>query len=454
MQIQFEQKIGAGGFGDIWRARDEIGRVVAAKIIRPDDPLGAQAVAHARALAPLDHPNIVRVYSIERAPDPEEGGQTVSAILMEYIEGQTIGARLRQSPFSLEEAQRIGQQIVDGLAHMIERRIAHGDLHAENIMLCATGVKIIDILYLSGAGQLSTASFDGRVRRDLLSLRLLLQEILQNSEYGTGVSKRFNDSLELTPSLDDIEAAFRGVVSLSHQSAIGAAIEGALDRVKDPGFVAGQEYAHAVAQEIPLEAYTPVLLLMLEEKLCRAKHAELVSLLWQSSPAPERAALIIELAKQLDSNVPRGSWGHALQMLRAFGRQGWEALPAACRIRLESHIINDTMNGYFDIHSTTRRKGGELGTWARSFHVFFSKRESLVQNLASLLRQSWYTQNYVAEHFMLSLPSMCDTEAQRTLLIEGLASAIRNDARLIDVKLKLLPEDWRRDATALAGPQS
>lgn len=454
MQIQFEQKIGAGGFGDVWRAQDEIGRVVAAKIIRPDDPLGAQALAHARALAPLDHPNIVRVYTVERAPDPENSGNTVSVILMEYIEGQTIGARLREAPFPRSEAQRIGQEIISGLGHMIERRIAHGDLHSENIMLCTSGVKIIDVLYLSGAGQLSTASFDGRVRRDLLSLRLLLQEILQNSEYGTGVSKKFNNSLGLTPSLDEIEGAFKDVVSLSHQSDVGAAIDGALDRVRDPGFVAGPEYAFAVAQEIPLEGYSAVLLRILDERLCRSKHADLASLLWRSIPNAERSGLITELAKQLDANVPGGTWAHAMQLLKALGRDGWEALPAACRIRLESHIINDTMNGYFDIHSATRLKGGALGTWANALHVFFTKRDSLVQNLASLLRQSWYTQNYVAQHFMLSLPRMCDTEAQRTLLVEGLASAIRNDARIVGLNLKLLPEDWQRDAKALASAVS
>ena len=60
-----------------------------------------------------------------------------------------------------------------------------------------------------------------------------------------------------------------------------------------------------------------------------------------------------------------------------------------------------------------------------------------------MLRQGWYTQNYVGEYFMPVLAYIADSAESRRQLIEGLATAVRNDARVVVQRLDTLPTDWR-----------
>jgi serine/threonine protein kinase len=137
------QALGAGGMGEVYRARDSrLDRDVAIKVL--PDRLANDATAlsrfdrEMRAVAALSHPNILTVHDV----DSEDN--TPFAV-MELLEGETLGARLSRSPLSCHEAVRIALAIAEGLAEAHAKEIVHRDIKPENIFLTtANVVKILD----------------------------------------------------------------------------------------------------------------------------------------------------------------------------------------------------------------------------------------------------------------------------------------------------------------------
>src|SRR3984957_9599921 len=137
------EKIGSGAMGDVFRARDErLGRDVALKLIRPassDNPDHLRRFElEARAVAALNHPNIVAIYDVgldERSP----------YIVCELLEGRTLRKRLGEGALPLRVAIDYSLQIVQGLIAAHDRRITHRDLKPENLFVTADGrIKIRD----------------------------------------------------------------------------------------------------------------------------------------------------------------------------------------------------------------------------------------------------------------------------------------------------------------------
>jgi serine/threonine protein kinase len=137
------EKIGAGGMGEVFRARDErLGRDVALKFVRAsssDNPDHLRRFEQeAKAAAALNHPNIVAVYDVGFDGDSPY-------IVSELLEGETLRQRLAQGPLPVRQATDYGLQIVQGLIAAHARRIVHRDLKPENIFLMRDGrVKILD----------------------------------------------------------------------------------------------------------------------------------------------------------------------------------------------------------------------------------------------------------------------------------------------------------------------
>jgi len=133
--------IGAGGMGEVYKARDtRLDRTVAIKVLidLPDKPeLTQRFEREARAIAALNHPHICTLYDIGR----HEG---VDYLVMEYVEGETLAARLERGPLPEEEAVRYGMQIADALDKAHRHGIIHRDLKPGNIMITAGGVKLLD----------------------------------------------------------------------------------------------------------------------------------------------------------------------------------------------------------------------------------------------------------------------------------------------------------------------
>ena len=135
--------VGAGGMGEVYRARDSrLGRMVAIKVLPASFASDSERLhrfeLEARATASLNHPNILAVFDTG-----ESGGSPY--IVTELLEGETLGARLRSAPLPLRKATDYGVQICRGLAAAHSRNIYHRDLKPENIFLTNDGhVKILD----------------------------------------------------------------------------------------------------------------------------------------------------------------------------------------------------------------------------------------------------------------------------------------------------------------------
>src|SRR5262245_7739949 len=135
--------LGAGGMGEVYRARDSrLNRDVAIKILPPSVADNPEALARfereSHAVAALSHPNILTIYDVGQSD-----GHPYS--VMELLEGETLGARIAHGPMPVRKAVDIAAQIARGLAAAHDKQIAHRDLKPENVFLTPTGgVKILD----------------------------------------------------------------------------------------------------------------------------------------------------------------------------------------------------------------------------------------------------------------------------------------------------------------------
>jgi serine/threonine protein kinase/Tol biopolymer transport system component len=135
--------LGAGGMGEVYRARDaKLGREVAIKVLPPafaSDPNRlARFEREARLLATLNHPHIGAIYGVEEAAG-------VHALILELVEGPTLADRLGGGPLPVREAVTIGRQIAEALEAAHEKGIIHRDLKPANIKVTSDGVvKVLD----------------------------------------------------------------------------------------------------------------------------------------------------------------------------------------------------------------------------------------------------------------------------------------------------------------------
>ena len=142
--------VGAGGMGQVYRARDtRIDRTVAVKVLGPDATSSLEAEGRfereARALATLNHPRICTLFEFTRL-------NGTALLIMEHLEGQTLGERLARGPLPLDDALRIGAEIADGLAVAHRAGLVHRDLKPANVMLTKTGAKLLDFGLAKTAG--------------------------------------------------------------------------------------------------------------------------------------------------------------------------------------------------------------------------------------------------------------------------------------------------------------
>src|SRR6476660_7199241 len=135
--------LGAGGMGEVYRARDaRLDRDVAVKVLPAGVAADPEALARfdreMRAVAALSHPNILAIFDLGR-----EAG--VSYAIMELLEGETLRERLADGPLSSRKAADYALQICEGLAAAHEKGIVHRDLKPENLFVTKNEfVKILD----------------------------------------------------------------------------------------------------------------------------------------------------------------------------------------------------------------------------------------------------------------------------------------------------------------------
>src|SRR3990172_5920137 len=143
LRYKVQEKLGAGGMGDVYRAQDlDLGREVAVKvlpmIIGLDPERRARFEKEARIMAALEHPHIAAIHGF----DVVDG---LHFLVMELVPGETLAECLKRGPLPLAKALRLFQQIGEGLEAAHEKGIVHRDLKPANVMITPGGqVKVLD----------------------------------------------------------------------------------------------------------------------------------------------------------------------------------------------------------------------------------------------------------------------------------------------------------------------
>ena len=152
---EIQSPLGAGGMGEVYRARDtRLERTVAIKILPAHLSANPEAKQRfereAKAISSLSHPNICHLYDV----GAQDG---VDYLVMEYLEGETLADRLKKGALPLDQLLRCGMEIAEGLDKAHRSGVVHRDLKPGNIMLVKTGAKLMDF-GLAKAGAVSTVS--------------------------------------------------------------------------------------------------------------------------------------------------------------------------------------------------------------------------------------------------------------------------------------------------------
>jgi Tol biopolymer transport system component/tRNA A-37 threonylcarbamoyl transferase component Bud32 len=151
--------VGAGGMGEVYRARDtRLDRSVAIKVLpahlSSNPELKVRLEREARAISSLQHPHICVLHDIGH----QDG---IDYLVMEFLEGETLAGRLRKGPLPVDQAIKIGIEIADALDKAHRRGIVHRDLKPGNIMLTSGGAKLMDFGLAKPAGLTASTNLDG-----------------------------------------------------------------------------------------------------------------------------------------------------------------------------------------------------------------------------------------------------------------------------------------------------
>ena len=156
---EIQSPLGAGGMGEVYRARDtRLDRVVAVKVLAShlssSPELKQRMEREARAISSLNHPHICQLYDIG-------SHNGTDFLVMEFLEGETLADKLRNGGLPLAEAFKIGIDVAEALAMAHRSGIVHRDLKPGNIMLTAGGAKLMDFGLAKPLGVQSAASGSG-----------------------------------------------------------------------------------------------------------------------------------------------------------------------------------------------------------------------------------------------------------------------------------------------------
>jgi Tol biopolymer transport system component len=155
---EIQAPLGAGGMGEVYRARDSrLDRSVAIKILpshlAEDQQARQRFEREARTISALNHPNICVLHDV--------GTQDGTAYLvMEYVQGESLDARLRRGPLPLKQAMELAMQICDALDRAHRAGIVHRDLKPANIMVTESGAKLLDFGLAKPSAALATFAGD------------------------------------------------------------------------------------------------------------------------------------------------------------------------------------------------------------------------------------------------------------------------------------------------------
>jgi serine/threonine protein kinase len=186
--------LGAGGMGEVYRARDTtLGRNVAIKILPDAFSNDSERVARfereARTLAALNHPHIAQIYGFERFSMPGVERVGLAGLVMELVEGEDLAERVARGPIAIDDALLLARQIAQALEAAHAQGIIHRDLKPANIKVRADHtVKVLDFGLVSQSahqrpsGEISPHDSFAGVRRSGRVVRSVRSDINHKSE--------------------------------------------------------------------------------------------------------------------------------------------------------------------------------------------------------------------------------------------------------------------------------
>ncbi len=207
-------RIGAGGMGEVWKARDtRLDRSVAIKVLPAEfagnADLKLRFEREARTISQLNHAHICTLHDVGH----EDG---LSYLVMELLEGESLADRLARGPLPVEQVLRLGVQIADALDKAHRQGIVHRDLKPGNVMITKSGAKLLDFglakagvaVDLEGATQQQPLTREGTIlgtfqymspeqlegveadpRADIFALGVVLYEMLTGKRAFEGKTK-------------------------------------------------------------------------------------------------------------------------------------------------------------------------------------------------------------------------------------------------------------------------
>jgi hypothetical protein len=449
MPFTLGKLVDGGAYADVYEGDNGFGRKFAIKLVRPSAGDTAFILEQAKALSRVHSPYVVQVVTIEECIDPDSG-QPVDGIVMEWAEGDRFDKVVRGELLSLDNARRIGAALIEGVRAIHAESIAHGDLHDANVIVGPNTVTIIDILYYDSLKAQSPDSREARLLRDRRDLRSLLVSTLTHSPAHARVPA-FNRALVHEATLDQIRVAFDTAAAPPTGVDLATRVDTSIGRLHDKYFVAGDEYAAILSDEVLDSDVAAVIESMIEKSVTIDRYRPFLRQLWSRLDEAGRQNVANRLGDSIDLTLTTHGYNPHLTMLSEFGEDCWNLMGARTKLRLENAITDDVRTGTYRVAQGFG--SGQLGYWAIHLHPFFAHPENLLEKILDVLRIREYDrQNYIGGFFLPTLGHLATRFDKKDVAIERLKGAVANNSRVVIKNIRALPSDWIPDI--LSGPQA
>ena len=200
-------EIASGAYGKLYKARQpKLDRDVALKVVDVSIEGAPDALAHARAMAKVEHENIVKIYAIEQF-DLLGDGVVHDVIVMQWLPGETLEDRLAGDRFSSEDAIAVCRGVLNGLIALHNGNVAHGDLHCRNIMLVNSNHPVIIDVHPTEQAFLSQQPLttrEAKVSQDIGFCRSVIVRTLRHSTASAVTTANFDTRLVDAATLEEI----------------------------------------------------------------------------------------------------------------------------------------------------------------------------------------------------------------------------------------------------------